>query len=119
MIDRRLSLTDWLKLPGNLEKYREWVQNPITQDIIELVERGIKPLPIPQVTSGADIPNLATVHYAQAVGANQVVQRLLMADAVIVAESGDTMSEQERQSLVQQGYSDSEIAEYLTGEDES
>lgn len=116
MIDRRLSLTDWLRLPGNLEAYRSWVQNPVTQDIIELVERGIKPLPIPQVTSGQDIPNLATLHFAQAVGANQVVQKLLMADAVIAAEDGSTMTEQEKHSLVQQGYTESEIDEYLNGE---
>lgn len=112
MLDRRLSLNDWLLIPGNVEAYRAWINNPTGQTVLELVERECRPQPIKNVPTGQDMGPIAIHAHAQLEGMNRVLQRISQADLFIRdSEAPDVMADGERRSLIEQGYTESEINE--------
>jgi len=118
MLDRRLSLADWLQIPGNVEKYRDWVNNPITQDIVELVERSFRPAPVAGNVPGADLGAYCTYLHGEVIGANKCIVRMMHGDAFLHAEDAEVeITKGEIESLGQQGYSPSEVADRMNSGD--
>jgi len=110
MLDRRLSLTDWLKIPGNIELYRDWVSNPVTQDIVELVERSFRPSPISANVEGKDLGPYCSYLHGEFIGATKCLQRLMLGDAFLEAgEREEGITKGELDSLTQQGYTQAEV----------
>lgn len=113
-LDTRLTLVSWLSLGDNIEKYRAWLNDPVTDSILELVERDCKPTPIGNVESAADLQVLGANAYAKLEGMQAILARLNHADAFVEVPTDEgVLSENERQTLKEMGYSDDDINRHM------
>lgn len=117
MIDRRIGLKDWIRHPGNLERYRAWLENETTQVLLELVERTIRAEPVISASS-EDRQQEAVERYHELAGMTRLFYLLLHADTLLgVEEEPDTLTDYERESL-RELYTDEEIYELMKGSDD-
>jgi hypothetical protein len=68
-----VNLSDWIKEPGNRQKYRKWLQLPETQILIQGLMMEIRPRPVPVQSI---TPEIGLMLYGQACGEQRILDRI-------------------------------------------
>lgn len=101
-----MNLLDWVEIKGNKPRYRKWLRDPVTQEILECWHEHFAPSPIdPRIEN---ISQLAMYFHGRTMLSHEALRTLRTLDNPLPSAATADADYQLTDILIAQGYTPSE-----------